>query len=400
MTTVAHGQYQGTGSVTQGRARTDVSNLYSCQGGRVAGLGTITATDNSSWIVPSNVAFRDAAFPFAADLHNSCTGKTYSTAAQALAALDGTDIITIDPDGDLITAFVFADNYFEMYINGVRTGKDNVPFTQFNSNIVRFRVRRPFTIAMLLVDWEENLGLGSEANAGSSYHPGDGGMVAVFTSSTGEIIAYTNSQWKAQTYYTSPIIDLACPSEIGTLRLSNACSTQDASDGSAFYGLHWARPANWMDTSYDDSQWPNAYTFPNDEVGVNNKPAYTNFTNIFDDPTDDAMFIWSSNLILDNEVIVRYTVEDATSVEDTKAFEGSFNVVPNPVSEHAEFCWGGRDRSGDVVETVVFNVLGELFLRHHSFVSTLDVRTLPSGRYSVELLMKDGTLVHSEFVKW
>jgi hypothetical protein len=44
-------------------------------------------------------------------------------------------------------------------------------------------------------------------------------------------------------------------------------------------------------------------------IGVDNKVAYTNFTDIFDNSSADAQFIWSTNVVLDNTVIVRYTVE-------------------------------------------------------------------------------------------
>lgn len=44
-------------------------------------------------------------------------------------------------------------------------------------------------------------------------------------------------------------------------------------------------------------------------IGVDNKTAYTNFTDIFDNAANDAQFIWSSNVILDNEVMVRKTVQ-------------------------------------------------------------------------------------------
>lgn len=54
---------------------------------------------------------------------------------------------------------------------------DPVPFTPFNSNVVRFRAQRPFDVAVMLVDWEENLGLGTDAGRGDPYHPGDGGLV-------------------------------------------------------------------------------------------------------------------------------------------------------------------------------------------------------------------------------
>lgn len=81
-----------------------------------------------------------------------------------------------------------------------------------------FKVQRPFTIAMKLVDWEENSGVGTESNRGNAHHAGDGGLVAVFKDAKNEIIATTNAKWKAQTFYTAPIKDLLCPSENGTIR--------------------------------------------------------------------------------------------------------------------------------------------------------------------------------------
>lgn len=299
--------YTGSASVTQGLATTTTSNIYP-DGQRIAEIGTITATDGSQWTVPADVNYTNNAFPFAPDLYNP-DGIQYATASQALTAFDDQNIIEIDEDGEVITGYIFADNYFEMYVNGVPVGKDAIPFTQFNSHIVKFRVSAPYTIAMLLVDWEENLGLGSEASGGSNYHAGDGGLVAVFKDESEKIIATTGSEWKAQTFYTAPIKDLTCPTENGTLRSTANCNTADATDGSNFYGLHWETPDQWMNTSFDDSSWPNATTYTNAIIGVNNKPSYTNFTNIFDDANDDAEFIWSSNVILDNEVIVRYTVD-------------------------------------------------------------------------------------------
>lgn len=299
--------YSGTASVTQGLATTTLENLYE-PGVRVAGVGTITATDDTVWTVPADVNYTDAIFPFAPDLFNS-DGTQYNTASEALAAFDANDIIEIDADGDLITGYVFGDNYFELYVNGIPVGKDAIPFTEFNSHIVKFRVSTPYTIAMKLVDWEENLGLGTELNGGFAYHPGDGGMVAVFKDEAQNTIAITDSDWKAQTFYTAPIKDLSCPTEDGTTRSTSNCDTASVDDGSMFYALHWELPSTWMDESFDDSSWPNATTYTNNTIGVDNKPSYTNFTDIFDDLSNDAQFIWSTNVILDNEVIVRYTVE-------------------------------------------------------------------------------------------
>ncbi len=299
--------YSGTGSVSQGSATTTTNNLLDC--GRTAGLGTINSTDGDSWTVPAAVNYDNSSFPFASDLHNPCNGNNYANTAAALAALDGSDIVEIDTDGEVITAYVFADNYFEMYINGTPVGKDNVPFTQFNSDLVRFRVNRPFTVAMKLVDWEENLGLGTEASGSFAHHPGDGGMVAVFKDASDNIIDITNDSWKAQTFYTAPIKDLSCLSENGTERLSANCDATDSNEGSSYYAVHWAVPDNWTSETFDDSAWPSATTYTNNTIGVDNKSAYTNFTDIFDASGNDAQFIWSTNVVLDNEVIVRKTIQ-------------------------------------------------------------------------------------------
>lgn len=164
-------------------------------------------------------------------------------------------------------------------------------------------------MAMMLVDWEENLGLGTEANGGSAHHPGDGGMVAVTMDATNSTVAITDENWKAQTFYTAPIRDLSCTSESGSERRSDNCSTADSNDDTSSYGLHWSIPPTWSAEDYDDSSWPSATTYTNQTIGVDNKPSYTTFRTLFDDPDADAQFIWSTNVILDNLVLVRYTVE-------------------------------------------------------------------------------------------
>lgn len=375
-------QYSGTASVTQGLATTTTSNLYTCTGGRVAAVGSITASDNSVWTVPAVNNFTNTGFPFASNLYNECTGDTYANSAAALAVLNGSDIVTIDATGELITAYVFADNYFEMYINGIPVGKDNVPFTQFNSNIVRFKVNRPFTIAMLLVDWEERLGIGGETNGGFNYHCGDGGMVAVFKDANNNVIAKTGSDWKAQTFYTAPIKDLTCPTENGVSRLSSACSTTDSNTGTAYYGLHWARPSNWTSATFDDASWPTATTYTNATIGVDNKPAYTNFTNIFDDVANDAQFIWSSNVILDNEVIVRKTVA-SLSVTENDFLDDKVAIYPNPTKTEFHL---SIDKSIDGINKIqIFNLLGEKVFETKTVSESINFGPIPSGIYAVKI---------------
>lgn len=301
------GTYTGTASVSEGLATTTTENLYA-KGIRVAAVGSITAKDNTTWVVPAEVNYTNSSFPTAPDLYNP-DGNKYATSAAAVAAFDASKIVEIDTAGEVITGYVFADNYFELYVNGVAVGKDAIPFTDFNSHLVKFKVKRPFTIAMKLVDWEERLGLGCEKNKLKKYHPGDGGMVAVFKDASDKIICTTNSNWKAQTFYTAPVKDFSTVTEVGTSRLSTNANTDDVRNGAGYAALHWKVPTDWMSKSFDDAAWPNATEFTNSTIGVEGKSAYTNFTNIFDDASNDAQFIWSTNVILDNEVIVRRVVQ-------------------------------------------------------------------------------------------
>lgn len=395
----AYAQYTGTASVTQGLATLSQANLFTCTGGRVTNLGTITATDNSLWTVPASTNFTNNAIPFSSDLYNNCNGHTYASEAAALAALNVADVVIIDADGELITAYVFADNYFEMYINGFCVGKDQVPYTPFNSSLVRFRVKRPFSVAMHLVDWEENLGLGSELNGGFAYHDGDGGMVAVFKDSTNQIIAKTDATWKAQTFYTSPITDLSCPSENGSLRLSNSCSTSDVMDGSLYYALHWTKPLDCFGSSFNDSDWPSANTYSNTVVGVNNKPAYTNFTSLFDDANMDAEFIWTTNLILDNEVVVRCQIAAVAGIQNFELGDKSIIISPNPTQGYFDVLPLNNEVINKINRLSLVNIQGLSLKEITNTSSRIDVTDIPPGMYFVVMEINHRQIIKKVIIR-
>jgi hypothetical protein len=65
----------------------------------------------------------------------------------------------------------------------------------------------------------------------------------------------------------------------------------------------------WEQPGFDDSAWPAEVEHSNERVGVDNKPAYTNSSDVFDAPGADASFIWTSNLVLDNLVLLRTTID-------------------------------------------------------------------------------------------
>ena len=286
-----------TSSISQGRATTTTTNLLAT-GQRVSGVGSITATDGTTWTVPAATQFTTATK--AGDLYNDVTNVKPANIGAAAANIATVPTVVVDADGEVITGYIFADNYFELYVNGTLVAVDPVPYTPFNSCVVKFKAKRPITYAIKLVDWEENLGLGTELNGGNAYHPGDGGLMASFSDGT-----VTNGNWKAQTFNIAPLDNPALVTDLANgTHDSSAVSTTHTLTETA-YALHYAVPSDWYSKTFTDSVWPAATTYTEATVGVDNKPAYTNFPGQFS--ASGAQFIWSSNLVLDNEVIVRYT---------------------------------------------------------------------------------------------
>jgi len=283
------------GSVSQGSATTEIANLFERPGSRIAAVGTITAEDGTVWTVPAANNYTTA--PKASDLYNQASGVTPASLSEV--DLSAVPVVEVDPDGEVITGYLFADNYFELYINGTLVGVDPVPFTPFNSCVVRFRAKAPVTYAVKLIDWEENLGFGTELNGGNPYHAGDGGFMAQFSDGT-----VTDGNWKAQTFYIAPVDDPANVIELpdGTRDSSAVPLTAGSANN---YAIHFPVPDGWSMPGFDDSEWPQATTFSEETVGVDNKPAYTNFADQFGG--SGASFIWASSLVFDNEVIVRFT---------------------------------------------------------------------------------------------
>ena len=294
----AYCEYKGSAYVIKGKAEVKVENLFTCENGnsRPSPLG-IQTLNSKEFVVPSHVQYEEK--NFVNNLYDECSNTTLNSLAEV--DLSTVPIVEIDKDGEVITGYIFADNYFELFINGKLVGVDAVPFTPFNSNIVKFKVKKPYDIAIKAVDWEENSGLGSERNRGKKYHPGDGGLIASFSDGT-----ITNSDWKAQTFYTSPIYDLSCVKEVGNERITKDCNISGSNEYIETYSLHWDIPLSW-ESNEEYLSWPKSLQYTEDEIGVDNKKAYMNFQEQFSG--SGASFIWSSNVVLDNLVLFRYHVK-------------------------------------------------------------------------------------------
>ena len=302
--TTVFSQRSDNGSVSRGKATIVSDNLFpNCKGSRPSRLGTSTSLDGKTWTVPSSTSFLTG--PYLSDLYNECSNVTPASIANV--NLESFPITIIDSSGDIINGYILSDNYCELYINGKLVGVDPVPYTPFNACIVRFKVKRPYTIAVKLVDWEENSGLGTENNGGNPYHAGDGGFIANFSDGT-----RSDSTWKAQVYYISPVM-----SGDSVITLSNNIrytyqSARNIPCADSCYAVHYPIPETWMQPTFNDNDWPYAFEYTPSVVGVN-WPAWTNFPTVW----NNRNFIWTSNLVTDNEVLLRKTIGSISSIDRT-----------------------------------------------------------------------------------
>lgn len=367
---------QPSGSVTRGLGTTTIANLMpNCPSNHVTPLGTIVSTDGKTWAVPAENNFRTA--PKCADLHNACNGIT--PANLAAANLSNVPIVDIDPGGEVVTGFLFSDNYFELYINGVLVGVDAVPFTPFNSAVVKFRVSKPYTIAVKLVDWEENPGLGSEINNGNNYYPGDGGFIAQFSDGT-----VTDDSWMAQVFYIAPIQDLNDVQELPDGTRSTVKATRSPTCNANCYGVHYPLPNGWADKHFSTSGWVKASLYT--AAQVTNQAAFKNFETT---AWANAKFIWTSNLVLDNLVLVRKTV--GTSAAATVVEAAGLEVFPNPTNGTISLKINDIEILGQI-DVQVFDARGGLVFQKENLEAGLDIGGLAQGVYFLKIKFEKGEI--------
>jgi hypothetical protein len=182
------------------------------------------------------------------------------------------------PDGtvkprmsDTIRANVYADNSFELYINGRLTIIDSIAFIPHNVISVDILPKYPMTIAVKAID-------NADAKTGMEYSDtniGDGGFILKFADGT-----VTNAQWKAKCVFFGPLNGDVKNPKVKSVPL----------------------PKNWTAPEFDDSKWENATVHTEEAIGPK-EPYYEN-------DFAGAQFIWTKDLKLDNTILFRYTVKE------------------------------------------------------------------------------------------
>ena len=191
---------------------------------------------------------------------------------------------------DTLKLNVYADNWFVLYINGELIAVDSIGFIPHNVISVDVLPSYPMTIAVMAKD-------NAAPDTGMEYantNIGDGGFCLKLGDGT-----VTNAKWKAKSFSSGPI-----DRNINQPTVHNVPIPQD-----------------WFSIEFDDSQWPVAREYTQAQVG----PKQPFFQHDF----DNAKFIWSDDLQLDNTVIFRWVVETPPDGKQRADFSNLNNVVPD-----------------------------------------------------------------------
>jgi hypothetical protein len=195
---------------------------------------------------------------------------------------------------DTVRANIYADNNFQLYINGELTAVDSISFIPHNVISVDILPRYPMTIAVLARD-------NADPRTGMEYantNIGDGGLILKFGDGT-----VTSAAWKAKVISTGPLGGDKQNPRVETVPV----------------------PENWFATDFDDSSWTAAVEYTEEQVDPKQPWYESDFTG--------AKFIWSGDLALDNTVLFRHTVKSPPDGKLRPDFSSINNLVPDNPSK-------------------------------------------------------------------
>ena len=192
-------------------------------------------------------------------------------------------------------AEVWADNWFSLYVNGKKVGEDSVPITtekSFNSEKIKFSATYPLTIGVIAKDFTENAS-GLEYIGKPNQQIGDAGIIIQIREVvSGKVIAFSARDWKVLTINKAPLN----PECVSSSTPNVDCKFSNV-----------AIPSTWASATFKDTTWKNATEFSKETVGV--KDGYFDFT-----WAPGAALVWSSDLKLDNTILLRKVVKTPLAV--------------------------------------------------------------------------------------
>lgn len=209
-----------------------------------------------------------------------------------IAAISLLSLSSVVTCADTYSADVWADNWFEMRIDGVLVAEDSVPITterSFNAESFQFVAERPFVIGLVAKDFKEN-DTGLEYIGTRRQQMGDGGVIVQIRDAMGETVAVSDAAWQCLVIHTAPL-DKSCESERDPVAGEGSCTFEALEE-----------PANWDQAGFDASDWPQADVYSEREVSP--KDGYDEIQ-----WSDAAKLVWGPDLEQSNTILCRLTVE-------------------------------------------------------------------------------------------
>ena len=195
----------------------------------------------------------------------------------------------VDVGDGAFKAEVWADNWFSLAVGETTVGEDSVPITterSFNQETFAFDGAYPLVLNFTAKDYKEN-DTGLEYIGENNQQMGDGGFIAQITdTSTGAVLAVTNSTWRCLVIHRAPT-NPECESSANP---ESECLSEISEE-----------PTGWKTADYDFSAWPNALEYTEQEVGT--KDGYDEVS--WD---SSAHLIWSESLTQDNTLLCKLIV--------------------------------------------------------------------------------------------
>lgn len=193
---------------------------------------------------------------------------------------------------ETFTADVWADNWFEMRVDGTQVAEDSVPITterSFNAERFAFEAERPFTLGLVAKDFQEN-DTGLEYVGTRRQQMGDGGVIAQIANEAGETVIVTDADWQCLVIHRAPL-DKTCEGASDPVAGEGACGFEASGE-----------PEGWDEPGFDASDWSQATI--HDDAAVDPKMGYDEV-----EWSDAARFVWGPDIEQDNTVLCRLTVE-------------------------------------------------------------------------------------------
>lgn len=190
------------------------------------------------------------------------------------------------------SADVWADNWFELRVDGQQVAEDSVPITterSFNAESFSFNAERPFVLGLVAKDFKEN-DTGLEYIGTRRQQMGDGGAILQIRNAAGQTVVVSDADWQCLVIHTAPL-DKSCETASDPVAGEGACGFEAIDE-----------PEGWDAADFDASAWPAATV--HSARAVDPKDGYDRIS--WDAA---AEFIWGPDLEQANTVLCRQEIE-------------------------------------------------------------------------------------------